>query len=66
MTKYQQFQSLHQHDSLLFLPNAWDVLSAMIIEQAGFPAIGTTSYRLANANGYNDGENMPFDDLLES
>ncbi|MBV6647408.1 MAG: isocitrate lyase/phosphoenolpyruvate mutase family protein [Cyclobacteriaceae bacterium] len=66
MSKYTDFHSLHDEDSLLFLPNAWDVLSAMIIEQAGFRAIGTTSYGVANANGYNDGENISFDALLES
>ncbi|MEM8893918.1 MAG: isocitrate lyase/phosphoenolpyruvate mutase family protein [Bacteroidota bacterium] len=65
MNKYNDFQSLHQSDLLLFLPNAWDVLSAMVIEQAGFQAIGTTSFGMANANGYNDGEHVSFDALLE-
>ena len=65
MTKFQTFQSLHKQDDILFLPNVWDVLSAVIIEQAGYKAIGTTSYGLANAKGFNDGEKISFDMLVE-
>jgi 2-methylisocitrate lyase-like PEP mutase family enzyme len=31
----------------LILPNAWDAASARIFEEAGFPAIGTTSAGIA-------------------
>lgn len=66
MNKYQRFQSLHMGDSPLLLPNAWDVLSAKILEQADYPAIATTSYGVANAHGYQDGEQITFDELLDS
>jgi 2-methylisocitrate lyase-like PEP mutase family enzyme len=54
------FTSMHHQDELLFLPNAWDTLSAIVLEQAGFKAIGTTSWGIANAMGYNDGEKIEF------
>jgi hypothetical protein len=39
------FRRLHrpQDGSILILPNAWDALSARVIEQAGARAIATTS-----------------------
>jgi len=55
---------MHQEPELLFLPNAWDVISAMILEQSGFKAIGTTSWGIANALGYTDGEKIEFSELL--
>jgi len=55
---------MHAQENLLFLPNAWDVLSALVLEQAGFKAIGTTSWGVANAMGYKDGERIQFGDLL--
>jgi 2-methylisocitrate lyase-like PEP mutase family enzyme len=42
----------------LLLPNAWDAASARIIEQAGFPAIATTSAGVAWSLGHPDGERM--------
>jgi len=64
MNKKLAFKAMHEHEELLFLPNAWDILSALILEQAGFKAIGTTSWGVANAKGYKDGERIQFDDLL--
>lgn len=63
MNKLVQFKAMHQQDELLFLPNAWDLLSALVIEQCGFKALGTTSWGVANAMGYKDGENITFGDL---
>jgi 2-methylisocitrate lyase-like PEP mutase family enzyme len=37
------FAALHRGDLPLVLPNAWDVASALLLQQAGFAAIGTTS-----------------------
>jgi 2-methylisocitrate lyase-like PEP mutase family enzyme len=36
-------RALHHADTILTLPNAWDVGSAVIFAQAGFPAVATTS-----------------------
>jgi len=63
MNKRIQFKALHQQGELLFLPNAWDLLSALVLEQCGFKALGTTSWGVANAMGYKDGENITFRDL---
>lgn len=46
MNKIQQFHALHTSEELLFLGNAWDMLSAVALERAGFKAIGTTSWEL--------------------
>jgi 2-methylisocitrate lyase-like PEP mutase family enzyme len=64
MNKPLSFKAMHEQEKLLFLPNAWDVLSALVLEQAGFKAIGTTSRGVANAMGYKDGERVQFEDLL--
>jgi 2-methylisocitrate lyase-like PEP mutase family enzyme len=63
MNKRIQFKALHQQHELLFLANAWDLLSALVLEQCGFKALGTTSWGVANAMGYKDGENILFGDL---
>jgi 2-methylisocitrate lyase-like PEP mutase family enzyme len=64
MNKIDAFNALHHQSDILFLPNAWDVLSALAIEKAGFKALGTTSYGMANAHGLQDGENLAFEQLL--
>ncbi|OWR30031.1 carboxyphosphonoenolpyruvate phosphonomutase [Saccharibacillus sp. O23] len=55
-----EFRKLHETDGILFLGNAWDAASAIALEQAGFSAIGTTSYGIARASGMRDGEEVPF------
>jgi 2-methylisocitrate lyase-like PEP mutase family enzyme len=46
------------------LPNAWDAMSARLLEDAGFPAIATTSGGLAWALGRPDGEEAPWDEVV--
>ena len=48
------FRDLHHRDTPLLLPNAWDVASALAFLDAGFPAIGTTSFGVAAAGGHPD------------
>lgn len=49
------FRDLH-HDGLpLLLPTAWDVASAVAYADAGFPAVGTTSFGVGATAGYVDG-----------
>src|SRR5205814_1732255 len=55
---------LQQHGSSLLLPNAWDVASARLFEQAGFSAIGTTSAGIAFAQGYTDGQQISRTEML--
>ncbi len=61
MSKIREFNELHSSQEILFLGNAWDLLSALILEKAGFKAIGTTSWGIANSLGYKDGELIDFE-----
>jgi len=63
--KAKLFLSLHHGPRILVLPNAWDVASARIFEDAGFPAIATTSSGIANSLGYPDGQVIGRDEMLE-
>ncbi|CAM5275665.1 isocitrate lyase/PEP mutase family protein [Streptomyces xanthochromogenes] len=49
------FKDLHHQAAPLLLPNAWDVASALAFAEAGFPAVGTTSFGVAAAGGSPDG-----------
>ena len=60
----RQFLALHHGPKPLVLPNAWDVASARIFEEAGFPAIGTTSAGIANSLGYPDGQRISRAEML--
>ncbi|HTS34683.1 MAG TPA: isocitrate lyase/phosphoenolpyruvate mutase family protein [Candidatus Solibacter sp.] len=53
------FRSLHHNDKPLLLANVWDVASARVVEQAGFPALATTSAGVAFAHGFPDGQKIP-------
>ena len=59
-----QFRQLHRGPEVLILPNAWDVASARIFEDAGFPAIATTSGGIAFSLGYPDGQRIPREVML--
>ena len=60
----RQFLELHRGPKILVLPNAWDVASARVFEDAGFPAIGTSSAGVAFSLGYPDGEKIPREEML--
>ncbi len=49
------FRDLHDGDLPLVLPNAWDAASALAFLDAGFPALGTTSFGVAATAGHPDG-----------
>jgi 2-methylisocitrate lyase-like PEP mutase family enzyme len=63
-SKAIQFRQLHRGPSMLILPNAWDVASARIFEDAGFPALATTSAGIAFSLGYPDGQRIPREEML--
>jgi 2-methylisocitrate lyase-like PEP mutase family enzyme len=60
----RRFLELHQGPPILVLPNAWDAASARIYEEAGFPAIGTTSAGIAFSMGLPDGERIRFEEMM--
>src|SRR5450432_2057049 len=66
MNSYQQFLQLHRNPSAFLLGNIWDVHSAKIFSENGYAAIGTSSHAIAAANGYKDGEQLPFEILLQT
>jgi 2-methylisocitrate lyase-like PEP mutase family enzyme len=57
-------RALHVPGEPLVLPNAWDAATALLVEQAGFPAVATTSSGVAKALGYEDGERTPVEEML--
>ncbi|HTC62587.1 MAG TPA: isocitrate lyase/phosphoenolpyruvate mutase family protein [Candidatus Saccharimonadales bacterium] len=59
-----QFLKLHQGPDILVLPNAWDVASARIFEEAEFAAIGTSSAGVAFSLGHPDGQQISREEML--
>jgi 2-methylisocitrate lyase-like PEP mutase family enzyme len=64
--KAATFRDQHHSDKLLVLPNIWDFLGARLIEKIGFPSVATASVSTALSNGYRDGEQIPFAQLLKT
>jgi 2-methylisocitrate lyase-like PEP mutase family enzyme len=58
-------KTLHHGPKILVLANAWDAISARIVEEVGFPAVGTTSAGVAATLGYPDGQRVSRDEMLE-
>jgi 2-methylisocitrate lyase-like PEP mutase family enzyme len=63
--KAEQFRKLHHGPRMLLLANAWDVVSARILEECGHPAIATSSAAVAYSRGYPDGQRIPRDEMLD-
>jgi 2-methylisocitrate lyase-like PEP mutase family enzyme len=57
--KAEALRAMHSAPQLLLLANVWDVASARIVEECGFPALATSSAGVAFAQGYRDGEKIP-------
>jgi 2-methylisocitrate lyase-like PEP mutase family enzyme len=62
--KANLFRNLHRGPKILLLPNAWDVASACILENAGVAAIATTSAGVAFTLGYPDGQKITREEML--
>ena len=63
--KANTLRSLHHNGQMLVLPNIWDPLGASLLQSLGYAAVATASASIAFSNGYDDGEHIPFDDLLK-
>ena len=57
--KAKEFAALHVKGTPVILYNAWDAGSAKAIVDAGSKAIATSSWSVAAAQGYEDGEELP-------
>lgn len=64
--KAEEFRALHHGNKILVLPNAWDVASARVFEDAGFPAVATSSAGMMVSLGYPDGEVVPRDGYISA
>ena len=62
--KAQRLLELHHGQTPVVFVNVWDAASACIVEQAGFPAIATSSAGLANALGCPDGQKLQWHEML--
>lgn len=56
-----ELRSLHRAGEPLLLANVWDVASAKMVEEVGFPAVATSSSAIAHAFGEQDADCMPLD-----
>jgi 2-methylisocitrate lyase-like PEP mutase family enzyme len=59
-----RFRALHGGPEILLLCNVWDAASARVVEEAGFPAVATTSAGVAWSLGFADGEHAPFEEVV--
>ena len=62
----EAFRAMHRGQRILLLPNAWDVASARVFEEAGFGAIATTSAGIAFTLGYPDGQRISRNEMLQA
>lgn len=63
--KAARFNELHVKGNPVRLYNAWDAGSAKTIAAAGASAIATSSWAVAAAQGFSDGEDIPLDLLIQ-
>lgn len=63
--KATQLLSLHRAPEILSVVNVWDVVSARVVADVeGTAALATASHSIAASLGYEDGENIPVDEML--
>src|SRR5215469_8484895 len=62
--KADDLRALHSGREPLVLVNVWDVGSARIVEDLGFPAIATTSAGIAFSKGLPDGQKISSDRMM--
>jgi len=63
--KASAFAERHRGPGIIVLPNAWDPGTAVVLAEAGFPFIATTSAGIAFAQGVPDGQHLSRSRMLE-
>lgn len=58
------FKQLHHGEEPLLLGNVWNVESAKVYEKLGYKALATSSSAVALSLGYEDGEEMTFEEYF--
>ena len=66
MNQRDTFKALHHPGTPLRLYNVWDAGSARMVAQAGAATIATGSMSVAGAQGYEDGEALPIEEVLRT
>lgn len=61
----QHLLALHHSDQPVLFANCWDAASARLLQEAGMPAVATSSAAIANTCGYADGQRIPRAEMLE-
>ncbi len=64
LEKAEAFAALHVGDEAFVIPNPWDAGSALLLQEAGFSALATTSAGYAQSLGRVDGQ-VSLDEKLE-
>lgn len=62
--KAERLRALHHGEEPLILVNAWDVASARVVAELGFPAVATSSAGVAASLGYADEEEISREMML--
>lgn len=62
--KAKSFFDLHHSDSMLILPNIWEPVGALLLQEIGYKAVATASAAMAFTNGVLDGEKITLDELI--
>jgi len=58
---------LHQDPHLLTVVNVWDVVSAKVVADIeGTAALATASHSIAASHGYEDGEKIPVEEMIDA
>ncbi len=57
------FREMHRQPEPLLICNVWDAASARVAQRVGFGAIATSSFAMAAMLGYEDGEQLSFQEL---
>ncbi|MCD2187242.1 isocitrate lyase/PEP mutase family protein [Actinomycetospora soli] len=63
--KAKDLQALHAAPELLRVVNVWDAITAKVVSEIpGTKALATASHGIAASRGYEDGENIPRDEMI--
>ena len=65
-TRATDLLALHRAPELLPVVNVWDTITARVVTDVpGTRALATASHSIAASRGYEDGENIPVDEMIE-
>ncbi|MCE3552980.1 isocitrate lyase/phosphoenolpyruvate mutase family protein [Pseudonocardia sp. RS11V-5] len=63
--KATTLRRLHEAPELLLVVNVWDAITAQVVARTpGTKALATASHGIAASRGYEDGENIPRDEMI--